>query len=103
MKYPDNHKHLKKSDDYQPSKREKLRLEKRDINSFKKIVPDKFWFESLTHDVKLSILSDYKNSKIWNSFIIEKINLEEFWIKNKTKYPGDKSLIRELKLKSIID
>lgn len=100
MKYPDNHKHLKKSDDHQPSKREKNRLEKRSIESFKKKVPDKFWFESLTHDVKISILNDYNHSKLWISF---GFNLEEFWIQNKIKYPGDKSLIRELKLKSIIN
>jgi hypothetical protein len=103
MKYPDNHKHLKKSDDHQPSKREKNRLEKRSIESFKKKVPDKFWFESLTHDVKLLILNDYQHSKIFNSFGFGKFNLEEFWIINKNKYPGDKSLIRELKLKSIIN
>lgn len=102
MKYPDNHKHLKKSDDHQPSKREKNRLEKRSIESFKKKVPDKFWFESLTHDVKISILNDYNNSKLWISFGFG-FNLEEFWIQNKIKYPGDKSLIRELKLKSIIN
>lgn len=103
MKYPDNHKHLKKSDDHQPSKRSTLRLEKKSIESFKKKVPDKFWFESLNIMCQISIVNDYQHNKICSSFGFGKFNLEEFWIQNKIKYPGDKSLIRELKLKSIIN
>lgn len=101
MKYNDNWKYKKPEIDpsYISNRREKRERERK-INNFISIVPNKIWFKSLDFYTKCKAYDEFQNQKrlyelFWNLDLVWK-NLEE-------KYPGDKSIIRDLKINEILD
>ena len=83
-------------DEYYFSDRRIVRKQLQTIIKFRITIPliYRFWFDSLTHDDKLSVISLKSNSSWDRGRAIKKITFEELM----KMYTGDVAKIRELKL-----
>jgi hypothetical protein len=88
-----NSKHQNRNDDYRASERQINRKELHNIIKFRATIPlsYRFWFDSLLHDDKLSVISLRSNHFYKKTF-------EELM----ERYTGDVAKIRELKLNQIL-
>ena len=60
------------------------------INKLEKIVPDKYWFESLSILEKIDIYNRYRSESLsWQFDNCTFIDRELFWEEMKVAYPGD--------------
>ena len=89
--------------DYVRSDREEVRRRKREVAKFAIIVDDKIWWKSLTHDQHWEVYVDYcwfrKNLRR-DITILDK---KDFFKKIRSKYQGDISKMRDMKIDELFN
>ena len=91
-----NDQRLSRINDGHSSARQERRQYKGILEKFSKLVPDKYWFNSLSFDEKKDVYNEYRFKRFsWQFDSCTFIDKQIFWEEMKISFPGNLAKRRE--------